>query len=80
VKRNSGQKSTLIERDSRSPYSEKIVFEKSQNYCGTGDRTAELRSLFPQKQSDVSFTNPTSKVGAAIAKPLVTESNAQMLK
>jgi hypothetical protein len=33
-----------------------------------------LKVLFPQKLSDVSFTNPTSTV----VKPLITESNAQM--
>jgi hypothetical protein len=47
----------------RSSYIEKNCFQKSQ-YCSTGDRTAEmnthLEDLFPQKLSDVNFTNPTS--------------------
>jgi hypothetical protein len=54
----------------RSSYIEKVRFEKSQNYCSTGERTAELnihlfilKSLFPQKLSDVNFTSPTSTVG-----------------
>jgi hypothetical protein len=36
-----------------------------------------LKTLFPQKLFDVSFTNPTFIVGsAAIVKLLITESNA----
>jgi transposase len=40
AKRNSGRKSTLTERDRRTLRI--IVSKKSQNYCSTGDRTAEL--------------------------------------
>jgi hypothetical protein len=61
--RNSGRKS--LDRK-RSLYIEKGCFEKSQNYCSTGDSGTEyvfvLKTLFPQKLSDVSFTNPTRKV------------------
>jgi hypothetical protein len=46
---------------------EKDWFEKSRNYCSTCDRTTklniQLEDLFPQKLSDVSFTDPTSTVG-----------------
>jgi transposase len=41
-KRNSGRKSTLTEK--RSVYSEKDCFEKSRNYCSTGDRGTEYSS------------------------------------
>jgi hypothetical protein len=48
----------------RPSYIKKDCFEKSQNYCGTGDSRTEyvfiLKPLFPQTLSDVSFTNPTS--------------------
>jgi hypothetical protein len=37
-------------------------------------------TLVPQKLSDMSVTNPASMVGAATAKPLITESYAQMCK
>jgi hypothetical protein len=50
----------------RSSYIEKDCLEKSHNYYSTGDRTAELNihleDLFPQKLSDMSFTNPTSAI------------------
>jgi hypothetical protein len=47
---------------------EKGCFEKSHNYCSTGDRPAEMNihlkdPVNQQKLSDVSFTNPTSTVG-----------------
>jgi predicted transcriptional regulator len=41
VKRNSGQKSTDRKRSS---YIVKNCFEKSKNYCSTGDRRAELNT------------------------------------
>jgi hypothetical protein len=48
-------------------YIEKDCFEKSHNYCSTGDRTAELnihlKTLFKQKLSGVSFTDLASIVG-----------------
>jgi hypothetical protein len=51
----------------RSSYIEKDCFEKSHNYCRTGDRTAELNNhlviLFPQELSDMSLTIPASTVG-----------------
>jgi hypothetical protein len=40
-----------------------------------------IEDQFPQKLCDVSFTNATSTVGClANAKPLITESNAQLRK
>jgi hypothetical protein len=43
---------------------EKDCFEKSQNYCSTGDSRTEYSSWpFPQKLFNVSVTNPTSTVG-----------------
>jgi hypothetical protein len=51
----------------RTSYIEKVCSEKSQNYCSTGERTAELNIHLADpvstKLSDVSFTNPTSTVG-----------------
>jgi hypothetical protein len=51
----------------RSSYIEKHYFEKSDNYCSTGDRTEELNIRLEDrvstKLSDVSFTNLTSTVG-----------------
>jgi hypothetical protein len=52
------------------------------NERSTNGNSAELSVIlmtrFPQKLSDVRFTNPTSKVvSASVAKPLNTESNAQ---
>jgi hypothetical protein len=52
----------------RSPYIEENCFEKPHNYCSTGElqKTGyvfNLKTLFPQKLPDVSFTNPTSTVG-----------------
>jgi hypothetical protein len=41
VKRNSGRKSTDRKRSS---YIEKECLKKSQNYCSTGDRAAELNT------------------------------------
>jgi hypothetical protein len=40
------------------------LFGKSQNYCSRTEyvRVLILKTLFPQKLSDVSFTNPTSTV------------------
>jgi hypothetical protein len=66
AKRNSGRKLTLTERSS---FNEKDCFEKSQNYCSTGDRTAELSIHLEDSvstktaQGDMSFTNPASTVG-----------------
>jgi hypothetical protein len=50
-----------------SSYIVQDLFEKSQNYCSTGELQQNwifiLKALFPQKLSYVSFTNPTSTVG-----------------
>jgi hypothetical protein len=48
-------------------YTEKDCFKKSQNYCSTGDRAAELNIHLEDpvytKKSNLSFTNPASSVG-----------------
>jgi hypothetical protein len=68
----------------RSSYIDKECFEISHNYRSTGDSKTDylfiLKALFSHKLSDVSFTNPTSTIRAAIAEPLITESNGQMRK
>jgi hypothetical protein len=50
----------------KSSYIGKDCIEKSQNYCSTGDRTAEmnihLEHPVSTKPSDVIFTSPTSTV------------------
>jgi hypothetical protein len=73
TKRNSGQKSTLTERDSRSPFTEKDCFEKSQNYCSTSERII-LRSHFHKKTVSPELHK------SATTKPIFAESNAQMRK
>jgi hypothetical protein len=68
----------------RSSYIEKGCFEKSRNYNSTGDRTAELNIPL----EDPVFTNTVRRElhksyihgRAAIAKPMITESSAQMRK
>jgi hypothetical protein len=66
-----------------SSYIEKGCFEKSHN-CSTGDRTAELNihlkdPVFTKTvQREFHRSNIYSR--AAIAKPPITESNAQMCK
>jgi hypothetical protein len=48
----------------RSSYLVKDCFEKSQNYCSTGELQQNwifiLKTLFPLKVSEVSLTNPTA--------------------
>jgi hypothetical protein len=68
AKRNSGRQSTLTER-------ERDCFEKSENCCRTGGSRTEYSSS--TKLSDMNFTSNIHG-GAAIAKPLITERNAQM--
>jgi hypothetical protein len=57
-----GQKSTLTERDSCTL--RRIVWKKN---CSTDEMQQNwifiLKTVFPPKPSDVSFTNPTSTVG-----------------
>jgi hypothetical protein len=78
VKRNSGLKSTLTEGNRK--YIENDCFEKSHNYCSTGDRTAELNIHLedPVSTENVRCELHKSNIHgrAAIAKPLITESNA----
>jgi hypothetical protein len=66
----------------RSSYTEKDYFEKSQNYCSTGDRTVELNIHL---EDPVSIKNDRCELHkfnihgrAANVKPLITESNSQM--
>ncbi|XP_023702696.1 zinc finger CCHC domain-containing protein 10-like [Cryptotermes secundus] len=83
AKKNSGRKATLTERE-RSSCIENDCFEKSQNYCSTGDRTAALNIRFEDTISTKTVRRklhkPNNHGRAAIAKPLITESNAQMSK
>jgi hypothetical protein len=58
-------------------YIENDCFEKSQNYCNTGERTAKLNIHL---EEPVSTKQSNIHGRAAIAKPLTTESNAQMPK
>jgi hypothetical protein len=66
----------------RPSYIEKDCFEKSRNYYSTGDRTAELNIHL----EDPVFTKTVQRelhkshihFKAAAAKPLITESNAQI--
>jgi hypothetical protein len=68
----------------RSSNNEKDCFGKSQNYCSTGNRTAELNIHLGDPVStktvrrEIHISNIHGR--AAIAKPLITESNAQMCK
>jgi transposase len=65
AKRNSGRKSTLIERDRRRL--KRIVSKNRRTTAAqlTGQQNSIFiqKTLFQQKLSDLSFTNPTSTVG-----------------
>jgi hypothetical protein len=77
-----GRKSTLTKRDRRTW--RRIFFEKSQNCCSTCDRTTELNIRLEDPVSTKTVKRELHKSSirgmAAIAKPLITESNAQMRK
>jgi hypothetical protein len=81
VTRSSAQKSTVTERDCHTL---SRTFKKSQNYCSTGDRTAELNINLEGPvstkivQCEIHKPNIYSRV--ATAKCLITENNAQMHK
>jgi hypothetical protein len=80
--RNSGKKSTLAERDRHTL--RRIVSKKSHNYCSTGDRIEELNIHLEDHVSTKIVLRELNKSNingrAAIAKPLITESNAQMCR
>jgi hypothetical protein len=65
-------------------YIEKDCFDKSQNYCSTGDRSAELNIHLEDPVStetvrcELHISNIHGR--AATAESLITESNAQMRK
>jgi hypothetical protein len=65
----------------RSSYIEDC-FEKSQNYCNTGDRTAELNIQLEDPVSTKTVRRELHKSNihgrAAILKPLITESNGSV--
>jgi hypothetical protein len=71
-------------RRRRSSYIKKERFGTSQNYCSQGDRRAELYIHLKDPVSTKSDRRELHKSNipgrAAIAKPLITESNAQMRK
>jgi hypothetical protein len=62
----------------------KDCFKKSQNYCSTGDRTAELNIHLEDPVSTKNVRRELHKANihgrAAIAKSQITESVAQMRK
>jgi predicted transcriptional regulator len=68
----------------RSSYIEKDCFEKSQNYCSTGDRTAKvnihLDNPVSTKTAQCQLHKSNIHNRTAIAKPLITERKAQMHK
>jgi hypothetical protein len=74
-------KSALTERDRRALW--RIVLK---NHSTASQVTAQqnwlfiLKTLFPQKLSYVSFTDPESNGKAATAKPLITENDGQIRK
>jgi hypothetical protein len=65
-------------------YIKNVCFEKSQNYCSTGDRIAELNTQLEDPVSTKTvrreFHRYKVQGRTEIAKPLITESNAQMRK
>jgi hypothetical protein len=65
----------------RSSYIEKNCFEKLQNYCSTGDRTAELNIHLEDPVSTKTLRRELHKSNihgrAATAKPTITGSSAQ---
>jgi hypothetical protein len=79
AKRNSMWKSTVTETDHSTLG--RIVSYKSQNYCSKGEKRAEPNILLEDSvytktvQRELHKSNIHSMV--AIAKPLITESNAQ---
>jgi hypothetical protein len=81
AKRNSGWESALTERDRRTL---KSFFFKSQNYCTTGDSRTEYSCWRPCFHKNCPVWRELHKSNihgrAAIAKPLIIESNAQMPK
>jgi hypothetical protein len=68
----------------RSSYNEKDCIKNSQNYCSTSDRTAEVNVNLEDPVSTKTVRRELHKSNthgtAAIAKPLITGSNAQMRK
>jgi hypothetical protein len=68
----------------RSSYIKKGCFEKSQKYCSTGDRPAELNIHLEDPVSTKTVRRELHKLNidgkAAVAKRLITESNAQLRK
>jgi hypothetical protein len=65
-----------------SSYIKKDCFEKSQNYCNIGDSRTEYPSEDPvsTKNVECELLKSNTHHRAAIAKPLITESNSQMCK
>jgi hypothetical protein len=81
AKRNSGRK---INVDRKRSVLHEDCFENSNDYCSTGDRTAELNILLEDpvctKTGQIELHKSNIHGRAAIAKPLITEINAQMRK
>jgi hypothetical protein len=68
----------------RLSYIQKACFEKSQNYSGRDDRTSELNIHLqvPVSTKNILYELQKSNIHgrAAIPKPLVSQSNAQLRK
>jgi transposase len=82
AKRNSGQKSTLTERDHRTQ--RMIISKKSHDYRSTSDRTAELNIHLEDPISTKTVQRELHKFNicgrAVTTKLLITENNAQIRK
>jgi hypothetical protein len=64
----------------KSLYIEKDCFDKSQNYCSTGDRTTKLNIHLEDPVSTKTVRQIQHHGRAAVAKPLITKGNSQMHK
>jgi hypothetical protein len=80
----SGQWAEINIDRNRSSYIETECFEKSQNFCSTGDRTAELNIQLEDSVSTKTVRRELHSCNvlgrAAIAKPLIAQINAQIRK
>jgi predicted transcriptional regulator len=80
AKRNSGRKPKLSETDRLTL---KRTVSKTKRTAApkvTAELNIHLKTLLPQKQSDESFTDPTSTEQPAIVNSLITENKAKRRK
>jgi hypothetical protein len=80
VKRNSGRNSTLTETDRRTL--RRIISKKSQEYCSTGrvKLNIHLENFVSTKTGQREIHKSNIHGWVATAKPVITESNAEMRK